>query len=233
MFVLARRGRWAGAGGAAGLGLLTRSAGIVLLPALALLAWRAPNRRDALLRSAFAVPIALVWPLSQWVELGSPFDSVRAQSSHQFARHLSHAGPFGGAWDALVSGWHAIQQLTGGAGVNFFPQATDHPPDYTAAVSLEQLGFAILVAALGVYAWRRFGASYGVVVLGSLLLPLSVPTQDYPLLSMSRFALATFPIFLALGDLGRRPRVAIAILGCSALLLGVELTRWALYDFVA
>ena len=50
---------------------------------------------------------------------------------------------------------------------------------------------------------------------------------------MSRFALATFPIFLMLGELGRRPRIATAIIGCSALLLGVEIARWAIYDFVA
>src|SRR5207244_2601897 len=62
VFLLARQGRFAGAGLAAGLGLLTRSAGIALLPALALLAWRAPNRRAALLRSAVALPVAALWP---------------------------------------------------------------------------------------------------------------------------------------------------------------------------
>jgi hypothetical protein len=232
VFLFAVRGRWLTAGVAAGLALLTRSAGIALLPSLALLAWRAPNPRAALTRSAIALPIAALWPLWQWIKLGDPFLFLRAQSSEEFGRHVSQAGPLGGAWHGLVAAWHGLRQLFS-SHANFFPNATDHAPSYTAAVNLEQFGFAVLVLALGVYAWRRLGAAYGLVVLLSLVLPLSAPTQDYPLLSMSRFALATFPIFLALGELGRRPRVATAILAISSILLGLELARWALYDFVA
>ena len=47
-FLLAERGRFWEAGAAAGLALLTRSAGVALLPALVVLAWRAPDRRRAL-----------------------------------------------------------------------------------------------------------------------------------------------------------------------------------------
>jgi type II secretory pathway component PulM len=43
-----------------------------------------------------------------------------------------------------------------------------------------------------------------------------------------------FPFFLALAWLsGRTPRAHAAILGTSALLLGVFVTQWALWDWVA
>jgi len=53
-FLLAERGRWLGAGTITGLAVLTRISGVALLPALALLAWRQPERRrlpDRLWRS--------------------------------------------------------------------------------------------------------------------------------------------------------------------------------------
>ena len=43
-FLLARRARWGWAGLTIGLATLARVSGVVLLPALAMLAWRAPNR---------------------------------------------------------------------------------------------------------------------------------------------------------------------------------------------
>ena len=55
---------------------------------------------------------------------------------------------------------------------------------------------------LGVYAWRALGAAYGIFVLGSLALPLSDPVPSSPLLSMPRFALGVFPVFVVLGMLG-------------------------------
>jgi hypothetical protein len=84
-----------------------------------------------------------------------------------------------------------------------------------------------------VIAWRRFGAPYGLYATLSLLIPLSVPGERWPLNSMPRFGLALFPIFLALAVLGERPRVHIAIVGISAVLLGVACVQWALWQWVA
>src|SRR5207247_8014057 len=47
-FVTAERGRFAAAGVLSGLAILTRVTGLALLPALAVLAWRAPDRKRAL-----------------------------------------------------------------------------------------------------------------------------------------------------------------------------------------
>src|SRR5919106_1733117 len=97
-FLLAERGRFLGAGAAAGLAMLTRPVGIALLPALAVLAWRSPERRRALAGLAAALPVAAAYPvlLAAWV--GEPFAFLRAQEGI-WERELSWAGPLGGVWE--------------------------------------------------------------------------------------------------------------------------------------
>jgi len=80
---------------------------------------------------------------------------------------------------------------------------------------------------LGVVAWRRLGAPYGLFVLGSLLIPLTFPARGYPLLSMPRFTLVLFPAFIAAATLTRNPRQERAVLGVSTLLLGVTVVQWS------
>ena len=84
-----------------------------------------------------------------------------------------------------------------------------------------------------VVAWRRFGAPYGLFAALSLAIPLSVPSERWPLLSMPRFGLVVFPFFLALAVLGRRPRVHTAVVVVSAIFLGVVCAQWALWQWVA
>ena len=103
----------------------------------------------------------------------------------------------------------------------------------TATLNLELLGFLVLFLAFAVIAWRRFGAPYGLFTAVSLAIPLSVPSERWPLLSMPRFGLTIFPLFLALAVLGGRPRVHTAIVGISSLLLGVAIVQWALWQWVA
>jgi hypothetical protein len=102
-----------------------------------------------------------------------------------------------------------------------------------AAVNLEAFGFLVLLAVLTVIAWRRFGAPYGLFAAVSLAIPLSVPSERWPLLSLPRFGLVLFPCFLALAALGGRPRVHTAILVISSVMLGVAVAQWALWQWVA
>ena len=67
----------------------------------------------------------------------------------------------------------------------------------------------------------------------SIAIPLSVPSSRWPLLSLPRFGLVVFPLFLALAAIGRRPRVHTAIVTVGALLLGVVTVQWALWQWVA
>ena len=94
-FLAAERGRFWKAGALAGLALLTRSAGVALLPALAVLAWRAPDRRRALAGVATAPLLFAVYPLLLAIWIGRPLAFLDAQKI-VWERHLSPAGPIGG-----------------------------------------------------------------------------------------------------------------------------------------
>src|SRR5438105_11866786 len=213
-FALAERGRFAAGGITTGLAILARPAGVALLPALVLLAWRRRDRARALACLALAVPVAAVYPLLLWRQVGDPWAFAHAQD--RWHRHVSHAGPLGGIWSALVH-W-----TPSGAGVN-----------HAIAVNAEDLAFLVLFIALTIVVWRRFGAVYGLFAAVSLAIPLSYPSSRWPLLSLPRFGLVVFPFFLALAVLGGRPRVHTAIVACSALFLGVAVVQWALWQWVA
>jgi mannosyltransferase PIG-V len=213
-FVLAERGRFTAAGAATGLAILTRANGLALLPALALLAWRSRDRPRAFAGLSVAVPIVALYPLLLWRQVGDPWAFAHAQD--RWHRHFSVAGPFGGIWEALT---------------RWVPPGTVER--HAIAVNAESLAFLVLFIALAVVVWRRFGAAYGLYAVASLAIPLSYPSSRWPLLSLPRFGLVVFPFFLALAVLGGRPRVHTAIAGCSALLLGVAVTQWALWQWVA
>jgi Mannosyltransferase (PIG-V) len=213
-FMLAERRRFGAAGLAAGLAILTRIVGVALLPSLVLLAWRHRNRARALAGVALALPVAAVYPLLLWQQIGDPWAFVHAED--RWHRHFSYAGPLGGIWEALTR-W-----TPPGAGVN-----------HAIAVNAEALVLLAVFLALTVIAWRRFGAPYGLFAAVSLAIPLSFPSSRWPLLSLPRFGLVVFPLFLALAVLGGRPRVHAAIVACSALFLGIAVAQWALWQWVA
>jgi hypothetical protein len=213
-FVLAERGRFAGAGVVAGLAILTRVTGVALLPALALLAWRSRDRLRALAGLALAVPVAAVYPLVLWQQIGDPWAFVHAQE--RWHRDLSAAGPLGGIWDAFK---------------NWVPPGADHA--HAIAENVEALVALVLLVALTVVAWRWFGAAYGLFAAVSIAIPLSWPSDKWPLLSMPRFGLVIFPVFLALAALGGRPRVHTAIVAVSSLFLGIAVAQWALWQWVS
>ena len=231
-FALAERRRFLPAGLAAGLALLTRPTGIALLPALALLAWRERHRLRALGSLAIAPLLFCAYPLYLWQAEGDPWAFVRAQ--RLWSRHLSPAGPFGGIWDGLRAGWAGVEQLASGSHTHVYWTAVqDTDPIRAATINLENLAFLVLFVVLTVIAWRRFGSPYGLFAALSLAIPLCVPSHRWPLLSMPRFGLTIFPLFLALAVVGRRPRVHTAIVAISSLLLGIAIVQWALWQWVA
>ncbi len=95
------------------------------------------------------------------------------------------------------------------------------------------LAFAIGLLAAGVAAWRLLGAPYGVYTLATAAVPLAVFAQDDPLLSIQRFAVVAFPVFMVLGAvLGQRSgRFVVAI--AFAAWASAYVVRWSLWYWVA
>ena len=233
-FLLAERGRWPAAGVVTGLAVLTRIAGVALLPALAVMAWRRPpgERRRALASLCLAPLIFAAYPLYLGTARDDGFAFARSQGF--WNRHLSAAGPLGGIWDGSRAAWAGVRQLVSGSHTHYYwSPVRDADPMRVAAVNLEAFAFLVLLVALTAIAWRRFGAPYGLFAAVSLAIPLSVPSERWPLLSMPRFGVVLFPCFLALATLGGRPRVHTAIIVVSSIMLGVAVTQWALWQWVA
>ena len=231
-FVLAERGRWIGAWSAAALAILTRAVGIALLPALLVLAWRSPDRRRAMVGVLIPPALFSLYPI--YLQLRTGDGLAFAHSEELWHRHISYVGPLGGIWDGLRAGWAGIEQLASGSHTHrYWTAVQDTDPIRVATINLAALAFLALFVYLTIIAWRRFGAPYGLFAAVSLAIPLSAPSSRWPLLSMPRFGLAIFPIFLALAVVGRRPRAHVAIVAVSGILLGVSVSQWALWQWVA
>jgi hypothetical protein len=201
-FLAAERGRFWQAGAVGGLALLTRSAGVALVPALIVLAWRAPDRRRALAGVALAPVLFSLYPLLLAVWIGHPFAFVEAQKV-VWERRLSPAGPLGGIVAAL-----------------------QHR-------ELLDLGVAAALVVLGVVAWRRIGAAYGVYTLASVAMPLTFVSDKFPLWSMQRLAVVVFPAFMALATVVRSRRAVLATAAILGAGLAVYVVRWSLWYWVA
>src|SRR5207248_529687 len=92
-----------------------------------------------------------------------------------------------------------VEQLASGSHTHrYWTAVQNSDPIRVATLNLENLAFLALFVALTVIAWRRFGAPYGLFATLSLAIPLSVPSSRWPLLSIPRFGLTIFPLFLAL-----------------------------------
>jgi hypothetical protein len=210
-FLLARRNRWALASAAAALALLTRPTGIGVVAAVAVMMW--PNRRA--LAWLLVVPLSFAFfPLVLWIQFRQPW--AFATVERLWNRHLSPFGPLGGLWDGVSILWRST---------------SDHN---IVAMNVENLAYTVVYLALLVLVWRWCTLAESVFATISLLVPLSVPRSGHlPLMSMPRFGLVIFPFFLVLARLGAGRRANAAIIGVSALLLGVEIVKWVTFQWVS
>ena len=62
-------------------------------------------------------------------------------------------------------------------------------------------------------AWRRLGAAFGLYSVAYLVVILSAPVAEFPLVGLPRYVLGDFPLFLALAAvLDGRPRARALVL---------------------
>jgi hypothetical protein len=229
IFLLAERERWPAAGTLLGLAFLTRPTAIALAPAAAFMAWQSRQRLRAFLSLLAAPLLFLAYPLVLRSQFGNTWGFVH--SERFWHRAVSPFGPFDGLWRALHAAWAGILQLTIGSAQHWY--WTPVNPARAAVLNLEYLAYLAAFCYLAYVAWRSLGAAYGIFAFASLLIPLSAPSDTYPLLSLPRLALTTFPLFLALAVVGRRERAHVAIVACSAVLLGISVAEWATWQWVS
>ncbi len=232
-FYAARTEHWAAAGLAAAAASATRSAGVLLLVPLAILYWQGtePGRRvrPHLAWLALAPGGLALYAVYLAVAHGDPLAFLSAQEL--WSRHF--AGPFVGVWDGLVAAFEGVRQLASGSRQTVFFEQAGGDPFRVAAVNLMLFASLAFAAMATVGVLRRLPFAYGVYVVVALALPLSYPVTPQPLMSLPRFLVVLFPIFMWLGaacaERGNTVRVAAA----SALGLGLFTAQYASWYFIA
>lgn len=215
-FALAERGRFAVAAVTAGLAALTRAYGIALLPPLVMFAWRSPARRRSLASLTIVPLLSALYPLFLWLDIGKPMEFLHAQA--YWSRHLSGAGPLGEILRGAHAALTAVEQvLAGTAG-------------HRAFVEIDSFALMLVFLVLTIVVWKILGPLYGLFTATSLAIPLSFPSGNLPLLSLPRFGLTIFPLFIALAVLGRRPTANRTIIAVSSILLVVATVQWTLWE---
>jgi hypothetical protein len=228
-FAAARRGRWWLAGAAGLLAALTRSAGVILLVPLAWM-WfeqrrgrplnlpgsRPPgklltDRPPALLSlaSLLLVPAGLgIYMAYTWRRLGNALLFVAAE--HHWHRKLGL--PTTAVIDGARAALRSVSAIAAHPRLYFDATRLPFHDQWLVVGNLTAfLGLVFAVVAL-VVTWRRLPAAYTVFAAVALLLPLMEPTHSTPLLSMPRFVLVDFPLFI----------------GLATVLAGRPIARWAL-----
>jgi hypothetical protein len=129
------------------------------------------------------------------------------------------AGPFVGAWDGAVAAVQGARQLLSGAREPVLFTAAGGDPFTVAAHNLHLFVWLIAALVALVGAARRLPAAYTAYAVAALALPLSWPVGPQPLMSLPRFVLVLWPLWLWLalwahGGGPARRRVAVAV--CAA-----------------
>jgi len=215
-YLAAMRGQPLVAGLLGALATGTRLVGLALVPALLLLLWTerssSPRQRAGLLAPLLTPAGLLLYAVYLRHRFGDWAVFAHAQRTFWF-RHTAHLGPLGGAWQALTSAFHGAAELG-----RHLPRAQGYPaglsrPDQYATWNV--VHFALLLAALWLtwLVWRRLGAPLAVYSLTLLAITLSAPAEGVPLVSLPRFLLADFPLFIGLACLTvERPRIRLPLL---------------------
>jgi hypothetical protein len=221
-FLAAGRGRPVLAGVLGGFATGTRLIGLALLPALAILLWRGRDGRSlARLAPLLLLPAAVgLYALYLDHAIGDPWAFTSAQAD--WNRETSPLGPIAGIKDAVLSAGRGARNLLD------MPAAG---PENAQRVGLWNLSHLALLGAavwLTWVAWKRLGAAFGAYSTGTLAIVLTAPAEGFPLVSLPRFLLVDFPLFLALASLTlERPRWRDAILVAFAALGAVAVAAFA------
>jgi len=219
------------AGLAGGLAVGTRSIGLALLPALVFLLWPRRTRDIWQLAPLLLLPAALnLYALYLNYAIGDPWAFLGAQASPGWERSVPTLGPVSGLWMAAREGWHGGLEValrlprTHSVGATGFP-----PPDQLAFWNATHLLLLICAAGLTWVAWTRVGTASGIYGACLLVMILSAPSKNFPLVSLPRFLLTDFPVLTAIGVLIHgRPRLRTAVLvslGAASAAAGVAFAR--------
>lgn len=227
----ARRERWALACGLGALAALTRVPGVLLAVPIAVLFWRtnrgAVDRRLAwLLLIPAAVSAYAIYLASRGFGVLAPVaQQGAAQHGHRFTGPVS---TIAAALQSAASGLGAIVR-----GTDPVLSPTIGGPLSASAESVVLLGVLCLAGWALVACSRRLPSAYSLYAAVALVVCLSSPVSRQPLISLDRYALTIFPLWMAAGALLSRRRRLWPVLVLMGALLAFYSFEFATWAFVA
>ena len=231
-FYAARTDHWAVAGTLGALGAATRSAGILLALALVIIWLTQTEVRPRDGAWILLVPLGLVAYCLGLHLIGEDF-SAPFEAQDTWLREF--AGPFGGAWDGAVAAVKGVPHMFDTSNVGVSTDGTIFTAPREARHNVELLAYLLLALGALIGAARRLPPAYAAYSLAALALPLSYPVEAQPLMSLPRFLVVLFPLFMWLGwwlDQGSQWRRWV-VFGGFILILVISVARFATWHWVA
>ena len=204
----ASRGRWNWAVVWGAFAALTRLQGVLLVIPLVYMLWCEVGRASLKRLAVRALPLAVI-PLATLAFLG--FSSLSLINTYQGTLHAKFVFP----WDNVRV---AVSLLAGGNG------SIVDALNIVVTLGLIAMMFAV---------WKKLPLEYALYSILMLLAPMLRMTTTQPLVSMTRYALVVFPVFILLGIWGKNPWVNRLILYTSALLQLYLSAQFILWGWVA
>lgn len=233
-FYFARRNQYLFACLAGALATLTRSAGLLLIAPLAIMYLR---ERDWKLRDIrpeaiylLLIPLGLLaYMLFLDIRFGDPWLFSSAQSF--WSRGFT--GPIGGIYYGAKAAFWGMDAIINTPDTTIWLPVVDQDPRLWATYDVINLLFTVPFLVFSVIAFWKLPLHYALYALLLMLMPLSYPSS-VPLMSMPRFVLTVFPLFVLLAMWGlKRPWVDKLITFSSLVFLGLFVSKFVVWTWVA
>ena len=232
----AREERWKLAGLAGLLAVLTRSAGFLLLVPMTICYF---EQRDWKLRRIDAQSASLlmvveglmVWMAYLSLGFGRPLLFAQVQDQWRRSLNVPTTAIWRGLQSAVQGGRQVVSRQTRHL---FWPSPNVNsvmPLAYANLINLTVLAIAGLAIWHGL---RRLPVAYSAFAIAAVSYPLLFPARFQPLLSMPRFVLAAFPLFISIAlytDERPRARVVVSVVFVIGLVLLTG--KFAVFSWVA
>ena len=228
--------RWKLAGLAGLAAVLTRSAGFLLIVPMALSyyeqrGWKL-RRTDSSVASLLMIPEGLmVWMAYLSLGFGKPL--LFAQVQDQWRRYV--AVPTFALWKSLEAAFQGARQLISGQTSHlYWPASNPGAAVPLAVANIANLGSFVVAGLAIAYGLRRLPVALSIYAIVTIGYPLLFPATSMPLMSMPRFVLAAFPIFMSAALFTeRRPRAHLIICVVSIVLCVALTAKFAIFSWVA
>jgi len=219
-FYYAHRSRWELAAIFGVLSALTRLQGVLLIVPLAFMLWEQMQARKAQVSSFMAKPLNSM----RYLLHGIPFLAMPLSTlSFLVSTNLSLIGTYQDELHAkFVLPWN-----------NIFASLSLLATGRSSFIDIFNLIVTLGFGAIMCVFWKKLSLEYTLYSIIMFLAPMFRMTTTQPLVSMSRYMLVVFPVFILWGVLGKNPWLNRAIVYLSLLLQLYLSAQFFLWGWVA